>query len=100
MTQLDNGDLYEKGAPSGFVGSVNDILDSTMQELIADGNRTFTFGDLKFFKLWYDKLNQTAKADVKTAVQNGQLDLVNGGWLPPDEALTQYDGLLDSFQVG
>lgn len=57
LSELGNDDLYEKGAPSGFIGSVNDILDSTLQELIADGNRTFTFGDLKFFKLWYDKLN-------------------------------------------
>jgi hypothetical protein len=71
-----------------------------MQELYADGNKTFTFGDLKFFKQWYDKLNETEKADVKTVVKNGQLDLVNGGWMPPDEALTQYDSLLDSFQVG
>ena len=55
------------------IGSVDDILDSSMQELYFDGNRTFTFGDLKFFKLWYDKLNDTAKADVKIVVQNGQL---------------------------
>jgi hypothetical protein len=82
------------------MGSVDDILDSTMLELYTDPNRTFTFGDLKFFKQWYDKLNETAKSDVKIVVQNGQLDLVNGGWLPPDEALTQYDSLLDGFQVG
>lgn len=37
---------------------------------------------------------------MKKVVANGQLDLVNGGWTPPDEALTQYDSLLDNFQVG
>lgn len=37
------------------MGSVDDILDSVMQELYVDGNKTFTFGDLKFFKRWYDK---------------------------------------------
>lgn len=64
-------ELYDKGTPSGYIGSVSDILDSTMQELYSDGNRTFTFGDLKFFKQWYDKLNETEKSDVKTVVANG-----------------------------
>ena len=59
-----------------------------MMELYADGNKTFTFGDIKFFKQWYDQLNQTDKNDVKTVISNGQLDLVNGAWMPPDEALT------------
>lgn len=90
-------ELYTKGSPAGFMGSVDDILNSTMLELYADGNKTFTFGDLKYFKKWYDKLSPTDKADVKVVVQNGQLDLVNGGWMPVDEALTQYDSLLDSF---
>jgi len=92
--------MYDKGSPMGFIGSVEDILNSTMLELYADGNKTFTFGDLKYFKQWYDTLNETDKADVKTVVQNGQLDIVNGGWMPPDEALTQYDSLLDNFQIG
>lgn len=88
LSEQANDDIYQKGTPSGFIGSVNDILDSMLTELALDNNRTFTFGDMKFFKLWYDKLNQTDKDSVKAAVQNGQLDLVNGGWLPPDEALT------------
>lgn len=88
LGEQNNDDLYQKGVPSGFIGNVNDILDSSITELFYDGNRTFTFGDLKFFKLWYEKQNQTTREDIKVAVQNGQLDLVNGGWLPPDEALT------------
>lgn len=100
LSEQTNDDLYKKGMPTGFIGSVDDILDSVLQELYFDGNKTFTFGDLKFFKHWYDKLNSTVKADIKTMVQNGQLDLINGGWMPPDEALTQYDSLLDSFMVG
>lgn len=63
-----DSDLYEKGTPSGFIGSVEDILNSTMLELYADGNKTFTFGDLKYFKQWYETLNETDQADVKTVV--------------------------------
>lgn len=86
--QTGDSDLYQKGSPTGFIGSFEDILNSTMMELYADGNKTFTFGDIKFFKQWYDQLNQTDKNDVKTVISNGQLDLVNGAWMPPDEALT------------
>lgn len=68
---MTDPDLYDKGTPSGFIGSVEDILNSTMTELYADGNKTFTFGDLKFFKKWYEQLDKSDQNDVKTVVQNG-----------------------------
>lgn len=48
--QTGDSDLYQKGSPTGFIGTFEDILNSTMLELYADGNKTFTFGDIKFFK--------------------------------------------------
>ena len=38
-----------------YVGSVKDILDTTMQQLFEDKNRTFTFAEIKYFKMWYDR---------------------------------------------
>ena len=32
--------------------------------------------------------------------QDGQLDLVSGGWSAPDEAITTYDDILDNFMIG
>jgi len=57
LGEISSEEMYEKGVPSNFVGTVNDILNTMKDELVADGNRTFTFGDLKFFKQWYDTLN-------------------------------------------
>lgn len=61
LSEISTDDMYEKGVPTNFIGNVSDILSTMKEELIADGNRTFTFGDLKFFKQWYDELNQTSK---------------------------------------
>jgi hypothetical protein len=88
------------GQADGFVGSVADILNSTIAELEQNPNRTFAFGDIKYFKGWYDELDTKQRNLVKKLVKEGQLDLVSGGWTPPDEALTQYDALLDNFMVG
>lgn len=33
-----------------YIGSVKDILDSTIEELILGKNRTFTFAETKYFK--------------------------------------------------
>jgi hypothetical protein len=60
-------------------------------------NRTFTFTDLKYFKLWYEALGTDKKEKVKKLVKDGRLDLNSGSWMPFDEALTEIDGILDSF---
>lgn len=58
LSDLSYDDLYAQGSPVGFVGTVSDILNSTLAELLANENRTFTFGDLKYFKHWYDELSK------------------------------------------
>lgn len=87
-----------------FLGSVRDILNSTIEELLRENqtepNRTFTFSDLKYFKHWYEKQSDPIQDKVKQLVHEGRLDLVAGSWLPVDEAVTQADAILDSFMVG
>lgn len=85
---------------SPYIGAVKDILDSVYEQLVKNDTRTFTYAETKFFKLWYE--NQTAEVQdkVKSFVKDGRLDLVNGGWSSPDEAVTTYDALIDNFMVG
>jgi hypothetical protein len=90
------------GQKTVFMGSVNDILTSSIAEMAGQNNtnRTFTFTDLKYFKLWYEKQGEETKEQVKKLVKENRLDLGSGSMMPLDEALTQVDGILDSFQVG
>lgn len=85
---------------SPYIGAVKDILDSVYEQLVKNETRTFTYAETKFFKLWFE--NQTAEVQekAKALVKEGRLDLVNGGWSSPDEAVTTYDALIDNFMVG
>ena len=98
------GPLNKQRYNNIFTGSVRDILNTTVEELLntnyTSANRTFTFADLKYFKHWYEKLNSTTQDEVKQLVHEGRLDLVAGSWMPVDEALTQADAIIDSFMVG
>lgn len=92
--------LYSGEDTSIYFGSVKDILDSTVAELLKDRLRTFTWADLKYFRMWWIQLDKAQQAKVKELVKRGQLDLVNGGWTVADETLTSYDQLLDNQMVG
>lgn len=98
--QSFSGFQEETSANAQYIGGVKDILDSVYEQLVKNETRTFTYADTKFFKTWYE--NQTAEVQdkVKTLVKDGRLDLVNGGWSSPDEAVTTYDALIDNFMIG
>ena len=99
---LSTSDEFFSGddVSSIYVGGVKDMLDSVVQQLLTNKNRTFTFAETKYFKMWYEKQSDFTKNEVKRLVKSGRLDLVGGGWSAPDEALTTYDAILDNFMIG
>lgn len=48
-----------------YVGSVRDILDSVVFEMGLDKNRTFTFSEIKYFKIWWDMQLEDTKEPVR-----------------------------------
>ena len=83
-----------------YIGGVRDILDSVISEMIENRNLTFTYAEIKYFKQWYDLQSEDVQNETKKLVKSGNLDLVSGGWSTPDEAITQYDSILDNFMMG
>jgi len=75
-------------------------LDSSITELLNNDNHTFTYAEIKYFKLWYELQTPKMQKDVRQLVKDGRLDLVSGGWSAPDEATTQFDSLIDNWQIG
>ena len=109
LAEQQQPDFGEKKGPKGqgnntvFTGSVSDILDSVTHELSSEDyhpDRSFTFQNLKFFKLWYEKQDEQKRAQVKKLIKQGKLDLLSGSWNYPDEALSQADTIIDGFMVG
>ena len=83
-----------------YLGSINSMLTTVVQELEKDPKRTFTYAEMKFLKMWWDKQNDDKKNSVRKLIKNGQLLIVNGGMSAPDEATTSYTDILDNFQAG
>ena len=66
-------------------GSVQYILDTVIDELQKNPNRTFIYVEIAFFKRWWDEKNNDVRNVVKKLVKNKQLEFINGGWSMNDE---------------
>ena len=79
---------------------VKAILDTTMEALAENENRTFTYVEQKFFSMWWNIQTNSTKDLVKSFVMSSQLAFVNGGWCMHDEAATHYMGMIDQTTLG
>ena len=50
--------------------------------------------------MWYSRQKPEMKAKFKKLVQNGQFEIVNGGWSSSDEACPSYEDLIDNEMLG
>ena len=76
------------------------MFDTVFTSLEKDPNKTFNYAEMKFFKMWWDKQNSIKKDSVRKLIQDGQFNIVNGGWSAPDEAVTSHDDIIDNFMTG
>ena len=94
-------DEYYYGVQIGhYNNKVKSIIGTSIDELEKYDYRTFTFAEIKFFQMWWEEQREEKRESVKKLVQNGQLELINGGWSAPDEACPNYDDLLDNWHMG
>jgi alpha-mannosidase len=80
--------------------SVRKILDSTIDALLQDENRKFTYSNLSYMQRWWAEQNSDMKEKVRDLVQLGRLELVNGGYVNFDEATTTYEDMLVNLMKG
>ena len=73
---------------------VEQILDSVLYALSHDARRTYTHGDIYYFKRWYLSQTHDVKLQIKNLVDKGQLELVHGGLVSTDEACPSYSDML------
>jgi Glycosyl hydrolases family 38 N-terminal domain len=48
----------------------------------------------------YDMQETETQERVQQLVKGGQLDFANGGWVSNDEAITQYEDIIDQMTLG
>lgn len=67
------------------------ILDGTVAKLNENEQLKFIWAETSYLSAWWDTLNDDeAKLKMKKLLENGQLEIVTGGWVMNDEANTHY----------
>ncbi|XP_019848841.1 PREDICTED: lysosomal alpha-mannosidase-like [Amphimedon queenslandica] len=80
--------------------SVENILDTSISQLLMDKNRKFIYVEMAFFTKWWNKQTESVKEKVHELVQSGQLEFINGGWCMNDEATVHYNAMIDQMSIG
>lgn len=94
-------DEYYSGTNNNVVRiGVVYILDSVVQELLADANKKFTYVEISYFWRWWEEQDEDMKTKVRGLVQNGQLEFANGGWVMNDEAACHYEDIIEQMTLG
>ncbi|KAK1422413.1 hypothetical protein QVD17_25512 [Tagetes erecta] len=98
---LKTVDQYYVGSNNSIQGAcVQNVLDSTIQALLADKNRKFVYVEQAFFQRWWRDQSEATKDIVKGLVSSGQLEMINGGWCMHDEAAPHYIDMIDQTTYG
>lgn len=50
--------------------------------------------------MWYKEQDQKTKDIVKKLIQNGQLEITQGGWSATDEACPNYEDMILNMHIG
>ncbi|CAG9841044.1 unnamed protein product [Diabrotica balteata] len=91
-----------------FYGERNDIhntgvqyvLDSVLQALKQNDKRRYIQVETAFFWKWWQIQPENKRQLFKKFVDNGQIELVGGGWSMNDEACVNYQSTINQFTWG
>ncbi|KAG1662157.1 Alpha-mannosidase 2 [Nymphon striatum] len=83
-----------------FADQSKHILDNMITKLGVDSRRRFIWAEISYLSMWWETINNKTKDIVKKYVENGQLEIVTGGWVMTDEASAHYFAMLDQLIEG
>lgn len=76
------------------------IFNNMVLKLKEDSSRKFMWSEISYLSKWWDIIDIPKKEAVKSLLQSGQLEIVTGGWVMPDEATAHYFALIDQLIEG
>ena len=99
---LKNVDQYYTGSKEQQLqqAEVNLIISEAVNALKSDPNRKFTYVEMKFFSMWWDRQDKETQDFVKKMVKEGRWEFVNAGWSMHDEAAPHYEDMINNMMKG
>ncbi|XP_052271397.1 alpha-mannosidase 2x-like [Dreissena polymorpha] len=75
-------------------------LDNIAEQLSANPSWTFIWNEIVFLQRWWTDASNEQRIKFKKLLVSGQLELVSGGLVMPDESLTHFNAILDQLVEG
>ena len=83
-----------------MTGGVQYTIDTIVSELMKNRSYKFCIVEVAFLYRWWNQASSVDKENMKTLVENGQIELINGGWCMSDEATPYYEDVIDQMTIG
>uniref|UniRef100_A0A251VQ61 Putative glycoside hydrolase family 38, N-terminal domain-containing protein n=1 Tax=Helianthus annuus TaxID=4232 RepID=A0A251VQ61_HELAN len=71
------------------------ILDTIVETLLKDERRKFIWEEMSYLERWWRDAPDAKKEALVRLLQNGQLEIVGGGWVMNDEANSHYFAIIE-----
>ncbi|XP_045166966.2 alpha-mannosidase 2x-like [Mercenaria mercenaria] len=75
-------------------------LNNMVTKLEQYSDLTFQWAETIFLERWWRDISDDMKTRVRALIQNGRLEILSGGWVMPDEAVTHYSPVIDQLIEG
>lgn len=76
------------------------ILDTIVDTLSKDTRRKFIWEEMSYLERWWREASDERREAFIGLVQNGQLEIVGGGWVMNDEANSHYYAIIEQMTEG
>ncbi|KAL3070889.1 hypothetical protein niasHS_017014 [Heterodera schachtii] len=73
-----------------FEDQTRHILDGMVKHLADKSDLKFIYAEMSFFELWWSQQTEEVKKRVAKFLEEGQLEIVTGGWVMTDEANAHF----------
>jgi alpha-mannosidase II len=97
-THLDPGWIWT--VEEYYQKQVKNILDNLVIKMSEYKDMTFVWAEAIFLDIWWRETTEENRKMFKDLVKRGQVEIVNGGWVAPDEASTHYFAIIDLYIEG
>lgn len=73
------------------------ILDTIVDTLLKDEKRKFIWEEMSYLERWWRDATDVKRESLIKLLQNGQLEIVGGGWVMNDEVKYRFNELIALF---